>query len=157
GYIGTSDLVSQKPSSTAVSISYLRQLIEHSPAARVLIFADVCRAPQLGFSNQINTLLADLGKIEKPAVAGILASAPGQISLVDPNLKYGVFGYYLVDSGKHGAADLARLLAAVRSSIASAKKRQDPQRFGKDTAGGLWNLAWGPQFRADSRLLASTR
>ena len=89
GYIGTSDMVSEKPESTGVPVAYLRRLIsgtqeqgfrDKCKADRVILFADVARGPQK-LANDINLRVAELGSIHQPAVAGILATQPGQISL----------------------------------------------------------------------------
>lgn len=143
GYIGTSDLVTQKPESTAVPVSYIRQLIEHSAAARVVLFADVCREPPAGrrFVNQINYVLGDLGKTRKPEVAGILASGAGEISMESPALQHGVFGYQLVEAASRDSASLRRLFNGLSSAVSqSTNGRQNPSALGKDDV-SLWSTA----------------
>jgi tetratricopeptide (TPR) repeat protein len=142
GYLGTSNLVAGNPQATAVPVSYLKMLIQDSKASRVILFADVCRAPPGSPANMINTLLADLGKI--PKVSGILASAPGQVSEENGVLKHGVFGYYLVNSGSHGAIDIPALWSALANQVRVATKgSQRPLQIGKESA-TLWRIAFTP-------------
>lgn len=154
GYLGTSDMVSEKPESTAVPVAYLRRLIsgtqeqsfrDRSKADRVILFADVSRGPQKQANgglqkqaNDINLRLAELGSIHRPAVAGILATQPGQISLEEKTLThdpdppgYGYFGLYLVKFGTEGRNLLSDLYGSLAAKLPpETKGKQKPLDFG---------------------------
>lgn len=143
GYIGTSDMSASKPESTGLPLAFLRQTIKDSDADRVIVFADVCRRPAESFANHINIRLGELGAILKPAVAGILASEPGKLSeekdqmafRAEPPAGYGVFGYFLADSGSTGKPNLADLYSTLAKRVPSATKtEQKPREFGNDRA-----------------------
>lgn len=143
GYIGTADMSASKPESTGLPVEFLRQTIQASDAERVIVFADVCRRPAESFANQINIRMGELGDIVKPAVAGILASRPGQVSeekdhmsfRAEPSAGYGVFGYFLVDIGSKGAASVTDIYKALLQQMPPAiQNNQKPRDFGDDRA-----------------------
>ncbi len=84
----------------------------------MILFGDVCGEPQSSPANMISSLLADRGKI--PKVSGILASAPGRVSLEKEDLKHGVYGYYLVSSGSHGSINIPALWSALAKPVKDA-------------------------------------
>lgn len=133
GYLGTSDMVWEKPESTGLPVNFLADLIQVSKAKRVLIYADVCRWPNEHTINQINLQMKRLGQIPNKAVAGILATNPGQVSKEDQALGYGVFGFYLTNSGTK--ADVPGLFKELQSEMPADKQRQQkPLEFGQQQA-----------------------
>jgi len=159
GYLGTTDMVAERPESTGLPVPYLRSLIKLSSAARVILFADVCRSPAEAFSNQINKRVADLGAITTPAVAGVLASQPGQTSEERADSKYapgyGLFGFFLVNSGDAGTRGVPGVLSELLKGLSDASRKQKPADFGVSTAKSapLWRSAidsppapWRPDF-----------
>jgi tetratricopeptide (TPR) repeat protein len=141
GYLGTADLVASKPESTGVPIQFLRSLIAHSNAAHVTIFADVNRETKDKIANLINLRIADLGAVPKPAVGGILATEPRQISQVDGQLGsppdqtgYGLFGFYLVNAGAPAKVDVASLFSNVKVVERVTSGKQKPLSFGRNEA-----------------------
>jgi tetratricopeptide (TPR) repeat protein len=138
GYIGTTDLVSQKPGSGGLPIKFLRTLIERSDAARVLLFVDVNRPPPDKVSNLINQRVAELGSIPKPAVGGILATEPRQVSFAKDDLGsppdprgYGVFGFYLVDANAAAGLNVTAMYNTLLSNVPrETGGKQKPANFG---------------------------
>ena len=173
GYIGTVDMVGSKPQSTTLPLRLLRQLIEQTSAARVILFADVARKPATPFDNQINLRLREFGTIRNTAVAGILASQPGQVSeerdqltfRSEPPNGYGLFGYYLVSSGVSGEASVPSLYKSLSKDLPpSTQGKQKPLDFGSDRAKLApighaavypWSNPARPGFRRLPNLLAS--
>jgi tetratricopeptide (TPR) repeat protein len=139
GYLGTANMDMEKPESGGLPVQYLRRLIQGSSAARIILFADVCRRPAEPFSNQINKRVAELGDITRPAVAGVLASQPGQTSeeRADNQYKpgYGLFGFFLVNSGAAGTSGVPGISSELLKNLAEATKgKQKPSDFGAGPA-----------------------
>src|ERR1700733_13299635 len=135
GYLGTADMVSEKPQSGGMPLRYLSALIKNSAAERVIIFADVLRKPPEAFSHNIDKRVAELGNITKPAVAGVLASRQGQRSeeLDAHNPGYGVFGFFLADSalsGVSGVSNLSQDLLQKIDNDPATRGKQKPVDFG---------------------------
>ncbi len=108
GYIACSDTQAEKPQSTGVSVKELKNWIDGSPAARVWLFADVCRQSSRRLDNRINYRLADeFKKIVSKPFGAVLATSQKQQSEESGTLRsslsdgHGVFSYFLV-SGLYG-------------------------------------------------------
>jgi tetratricopeptide (TPR) repeat protein len=150
GYIGTADMVSEKPESGGLPLRFVRQLIQGSNVGRVIIFADVSRKPPDVLANNINRRVAQLGEI--PKVAGVLATQPGELSeeKANPQPGQGYFGYYLLNSGPAGLMGVSAVYSVLRRGLdldPATKGKQKPAEIGGPAkTAPLWRAAFTPSF-----------
>jgi len=142
-FILTYDSDPEDLSSTALPMSELRSLFEEQlkNVGHVLLFADVCKAAQIGsiHNTTVNTNVGTLGEVEGD-LFGLLASGPKQVSYEGPEYGggHGVFSYFVLlglegaaDEDKNGIVDVGELTAYVENAVYKATKHsQHPTHFG---------------------------
>ena len=142
-YVLSHDSDPQDLSATAVSMTEIQTLVQEqlSNAGRVIVFADVCRAGQLGSikNASVNSNVEKLGESEGD-LFGFMASRPREVSYEGPQFGggHGAFSYYLLKA-LNGEADrdgnkivnVNELIDYVRTKVAQGTDdKQHPRDFG---------------------------
>jgi tetratricopeptide (TPR) repeat protein len=144
GYISALNTDSGQQNSTTIRVSELRSYVQKSSAGKIFVFADVSREERVdGYDNRINIRLEELRSLPRTEV--ILASEPRQVSIEDPGLKRGVFGYYLA-GGLERAATLMEVFDYLKREIErQTNSRQVPYPGPRDPKLPLFPLAALPR------------
>jgi tetratricopeptide (TPR) repeat protein len=143
GFLLESDSDPQEKSSSAYSLTELRNLIQARSRAveRIFLFADLCRAASYQHSpNRINAVVTEQLADISPQAAAMLSSGSEQESQAanDPEGGHGLFTYYLVkglqgeaDQDKNGSVTFDELFKYVEERVSRATANQQrPMEFG---------------------------
>lgn len=147
--------------SSAVDLRQLSSRLGELPASQFVLFVDACRedpTPGRGVKGNVMSDILSRGiqvvpkDTTQPATsATFFACAVGQRAFEDPELKHGVFTYYILDGIRNaavprkpdGAVELGTLAAYVQSSVKTWAE--------KTTNSGIYEIEQTPQcIRTDS-------